>query len=53
MPKVILKIYFSYNTDINIGLQDDDSDLESEVEAFPPVSCESSTEAAACVKASE
>ncbi|KAM4069259.1 hypothetical protein ACJW30_12G077000 [Castanea mollissima] len=29
---------------------DDDSDLESEVEAFPPVSCESSTEAAACVK---
>ncbi|XP_059633310.1 uncharacterized protein LOC132276072 [Cornus florida] len=29
---------------------DDDSDLEYELEAFPAVSCEASTEAAACVK---
>lgn len=30
--------------------QDDDSDLEYELEAFPAVSAEASTEAAACVK---
>lgn len=31
-------------------LDDDDSDLESELEAFPSVTSEASTEAAACVK---
>ncbi|KDO81190.1 hypothetical protein CISIN_1g007452mg [Citrus sinensis] len=31
-------------------IQDDDSDLEYELEAFPEVSSEASTEAAACVK---
>lgn len=30
--------------------QDDDSDLECELEALPPVSVESASEAAACVK---
>lgn len=30
--------------------QDDDSDLECELEAFPPVSVECASEAAACVK---
>lgn len=34
-------------------LQDDDSDLEYELEAFPHVSTEASSEAAACVKVSE
>lgn len=29
---------------------DDDSDLESELEAFPSVTSEASSEAAACVK---
>jgi hypothetical protein len=42
--------YFSYNTDVKIGLQDDDSDLEYEVETFPAVSGEASIEAAASVK---
>ncbi|KAL9396381.1 hypothetical protein Peur_010634 [Populus x canadensis] len=32
------------------SLDDDDSDLESELEAFPSVTSEASTEAAACVK---
>lgn len=31
-------------------MQDDDSDLEYELQAFPDVSSEASTEAAACVK---
>ena len=31
-------------------LQDDDSDLEYELEAFPEVSTEASAEASACVK---
>ena len=31
-------------------LQDDDSDLDSELEAFPSVTSEASSEAAACVK---
>lgn len=31
-------------------MQDDDSDLEHELEAFPTVSGEASMEAAACVK---
>jgi len=30
--------------------QEDDSDLECELEALPPVSVESASEAAACVK---
>lgn len=33
-----------------LGLQDDDSDLDFEIEAFPSVSNEASNEAAACVK---
>jgi len=45
-----IRIYFSYYTDVKIGLQDDDSDLEYEVEAFPTVSGEALIEAAACVK---
>ncbi|GKB56398.1 hypothetical protein Tco_0912584 [Tanacetum coccineum] len=33
-----------------VKLLDDDSDLEFELEAFPPVSNDASTEASACVK---
>jgi hypothetical protein len=50
----VICIYFFYHyaADVKIGLQDDDSDLEYEVEALPTVSNEASTEAAACVKVS-
>lgn len=41
-------IYVVYNELFH--MQDDDSDLEYELEAFPEVSTEASTEAAACVK---
>lgn len=41
---------FSILSGVKLGLQDDDSDLEYELEAFPAVSSEVSTEAAACVK---
>lgn len=37
-------------SDVIFCWQDDDSDLEHELEAFPAVSGEDSTEAAACVK---
>lgn len=36
--------------DVELGLQDNDSDLEYELEAVPLVNNESATEAAACVK---
>lgn len=36
--------------DVELGLQDDDSDLEYELEASPAVNNETSNEAAACVK---
>lgn len=36
--------------DVKFRWQDDDSDLEYELEAFPAVCGEASTEAAACVK---
>lgn len=51
--------FFSLDSWINIEyvhtyveshFQDDDSDLECELEAFPPVSVECASEAAACVK---
>ena len=37
-------------TRIDLSLQDDDSDLEYELEAHPPISGESSIEASAIVK---
>lgn len=42
-------IYVVYNELFHMQ-DDDDSDLEYELEAFPEVSSEASTEAAACVK---
>ena len=43
-------IFLSIFSAVKPGLQDDDSDLEYELEAFPAVGTEASTEAAACVK---
>ena len=50
-----MPLFFLLNLDFNVFLffflqDDDDSDLESELEAFPSVTSEASTEAAACVK---
>lgn len=47
-PTQVMVIYVVYNELFH--MQDDDSDLEYELEAFPEVSSEASTEAAACVK---
>lgn len=38
---------------LKICLQDDDSDLEYDLEAFPSISTEASAEATACVKVSD
>lgn len=46
----VSEIIFVSPCDFCFACQDDDSDLDYELEALPPVSSEASTEAAACVK---
>lgn len=47
LDKYCTFLYWSY---LESYFQDDDSDLDCELEALPPVSEESALEAAACVK---
>ncbi|KAF3455637.1 hypothetical protein FNV43_RR00275 [Rhamnella rubrinervis] len=48
-PLVIIAIFLDLSN-VEVGLQDDDSNLEFELEAFPSISSEAAIETVACVK---